>query len=455
MKIIIVGAGNVGYSIAQSLSADGHDIVIIENDQNVAYMAENDLDVSVVVGNGSRPSILEAAGLYNGCNVDFLVACTDRDEVNIMACWLAKRYGVKRVISRARGMEYTDSPRWATELGIDVMNSPERSLARDIDDLLAINAAIHTTEFFDGRAGSYAFKVKSSSPIKGKSLSEIGKLYPDMAAIMVYIERNGEGIVPFGDWVVEEGDLCYVVVLRDQVLALQDMFNPHGNRGLKRVVIVGGGKLGSHLAYRLVCRYPDLNVKIIDNNRAKCERLAEEFPGVTVLWGDGTDEKLLKSEGIDVVDGFVATTSNDEMNMVLALLGKKLNARKSIAVVRKEIYSRLAEDLPIDATVNPNESLSSVILRYIRYPKSAGSLSLIERIGAEMIEVSLPSDSPVVGKKIRDVELPRGVLVAMINRSGKVFMPFGDFIFNSEDTLFLFAKEDAMEKGLKKLGISI
>ncbi|EFC90979.1 TrkA-N domain protein [Dethiosulfovibrio peptidovorans DSM 11002] len=453
MKVVIVGAGNVGYSIARSLSLEGHDIVVVERDLEVGSKVENELDVSVVIGNGSRPPVLEQAGIKSGCDVDFLVACTDRDEVNIMACWVGKRCGVKRVISRARGMEYTDTPQWATFLGIDVMNSPERSVARDIDDLLAVSAAVHATELFDGKAGSYAFRVGSDSPIVGMTLSEVGQEYPNLSAVMVYVERGNKGFVPSGDWVAMEGDLCFMVSFKDRVFHLQELFHPSSGKGLRRVMIVGGGKLGAHLARRLVRRYPGIDVKILDKNREKCDKLAEEMPRVTVLFGDGTDERLLLHEGIEDIDGFVATTDSDELNMILTVLADRMKARKTVAVVHKELYSRLAEDMPIDSVVNPNESLASLILRHVRYPETAGSLSLIDRIGAEMLEVTIPKDSPVVGKKLMDVGLPKGVLFAMVNRKGNIILPRGDMVIKGEDTVSIFATGDLLPRALRILGI--
>ncbi|PIE55485.1 MAG: Trk system potassium transporter TrkA [Dethiosulfovibrio peptidovorans] len=453
MKIVIVGAGNVGYSIAKSLSEEGHDIVVVERDRSVGTKVENELDVAVVFGNGSRPPVLETAGVKNGCDIDFLVACTNRDEVNIVACWIAKRCGVKRVISRARGLEYTDSPQWGAFLGIDVMNSPERSVARDIDDLLAVNAAVHATELFEGKAGSYAFRVVPSSPILGMSLSEVGRNYPDISAIMVYVERESDGFVPSGDWVAQEGDICFLVSFRNKVFQLQQLFHPTKDKGLRRVMIVGGGKLGAHLARRLVRRYPGILVKIIDRDSGKCNKLAEEFPDVMVLCGDGTDERLLRHEGIESMDGLVATTERDELNMIVAVLATRLKARKTVAVVRKAVYSRLSENLPIDAVVNPNESLASLILRHVRYPETAGSLSLIDRIGAEMLEVVVPDNSPAIGRKLMDLQLPKGVLFAMVNRDGRVILPRGDMALQSRDIVSVFATGDLLPKALKVLGV--
>src|SRR6056297_21859 len=199
LKIVIVGAGEVGYNVSRDLSAEGHDITIVELDETRAGKVESELDVRVVRGNGSRPHVLEKAGICEGCGVDILVASSEKDEVNILACWIAKRAGVKRVISRARGLEYTDSPTWARELGIDVMISPERSVAREIEELLSVSSAVHTAEFFGGRAGLYAFRVSEGSPMVGDTLRRLRQRYPKLTALIAFVEREGGGFVPFGE----------------------------------------------------------------------------------------------------------------------------------------------------------------------------------------------------------------------------------------------------------------
>lgn len=438
----------MGYRVAKSLSSEGHDVVVVESDVARAEQVENHQDVSVVQGNGARPAVLEKAGVLSPSDVDYLIACTNRDEVNLMAGWLAKRAGVGRVISRVRDLEFTDTPAWARELGIDVMSSPERSLSREIESLLTVNAALHSTDIFDGKAASYAFRVESDSPICGRSLSEIGARFPEMRAIVVYVERGEEHFVPSGQWVAQEGDLCFLVCPNPDVMTVQHLFHPGDQRRLRRVIIVGGGKLGANLVRRMIRRYPGLELVLVDSSHAKCVKLAGEFPDVQVLMGDGFDEAVLHDAGVNSADGLVVTTENDELNVMIGILGKKLGCSKTVAVVRKSVYSHMGSSLPVDVLLNPDETLAAIFLRHVRYPKSARALYLIDRIGAEMIEVTLQAENTVVGQAIMDLGLPRGVLIAMIFRAGETLVPNGSTVLCAGDVISLFATRGLMPRAV-------
>jgi trk system potassium uptake protein TrkA len=453
MKVVIVGAGNVGMTLARTLSADSHDVVIVDRDEAVAARLTEDLDVSVVRGNGSRPDVLAQAGVVKDGGVDVLIACTDRDETNLLACWLAKRAGVPRVLSRVRDLEFTDTPDWAQDLGIDVMASPERSLSREIASLLRFNAAVHTSELFNGRAGSFAFHVEKDSPICGLSLRELGQKYPRLGAIIVYVEReeNGQrnGFVPSGDWRAQEGDVCFVVTLHERVVNVQKLFDVERQKRLSRVIIVGGGKLGTNLAKRLCSNVPKVETTLVEKSLEKCERLAREYPDVKVINGDGMDSELMKQLGVDKADGVVAATANDELNVMIAALANNNEDVKTIAVVRKPVYRELEDRLPVDVIVNPNRTLANTFLRYIRYPSSAGMLSLIDRIGAEMLEFLLRPGNPVIGKRIMDLNLPAGILIAVIKRGGRYLVPGGGEVLQEGDVISVFAMAETMPEAMR------
>lgn len=445
MNIVIVGAGEVGRSVAFTLSAEGHDIYMVEQDEDRAKAIEEDLDVRVIRGNGARPQVLHEAGVAEGGNVDLLLACTDRDEVNMLSCWIAHSAGVKRVISRARSLEFTDSPTWGRKLGIDLMISPERSVAREIQELLAVSSAVRTAELLDGRAAIYAFRIAEGSPLAGMSLKGMRAAYPDLVALVVYIEREREGLVPDGGTELHAGDLCYVISYKEAVWMLEELFQMKKSRPLRRVFIVGGGKLGFQVAQRLRGEYGHLKLRLIEQDPQRCAKLSEELEGALILNGDGADQDLLRGEGIDEADGYVCATESDEVNLVYAAIAKSLGVRKSVAVVRRRRYQDVPQFMPVDAVVDPNEALASVILRTIRYPGHARALSIIEKIDAEMLEVELPFGHPLAGRPLMELGLPKGVLVALLGRGNRVSVPTGVTRLQGGDHLILFASTSQMK----------
>ena len=448
MNIVIVGAGEVGRSIANTLAGEQHDVYLVEQDEDKAREADEELDVRVIRGNGARPQVLSEAGISEetGREVDLLLACTDRDEVNMLSCWIAHRAGVKRVISRVRNLEFTDSPTWGKKLGIDIMISPERSLAREILELLAVTSASKTAELLDGRAAIYAFKASDDSPLVGKSLKDIRIENKSLAAVFVYVEREeGEDIVPDGDTVINAGDLCYVVTYKEAVWLLEKLFQLQTSRELRKVFIVGGGKVGFQTAMRIRSEYPHAEIRLIDSDAEKCAKLSKEFGGdVIVMNGDGADKNLLSEEGISDADGFVCATESDEVNLVYAAIAKSMGARKSIAVVRRRQYQEMTDLMPVDAVVDPNEALASVILSTIRYPGHTRALSVIEKINAEMVEIVLPKDHQLEGKPLFELKLPKGVLLALIGRRKSIFVPTGATTLEAGDRIILFASTELM-----------
>ena len=455
MKIAIIGAGEVGFTVARNLSEDGHDIVLVEADPERAEKAESELDVMVVRGNGARPNILEKAGIGKGGGVEMLIACSSRDEVNILACWIAKRMGVARVISRAVGLEFTDNDSWGRELGIDMMVSPERSVAREVEDLLETQGAVHSTEI-DEKAGIYAFRVEEESPACGLSLLELRQHNPKLVTIVVYIQRGDGGFIPKAGDVLEADDICYSFCYLDQIQEIAELYLPQRSKRLKRVMIVGAGKIGFQTTALLQKRIGGIDVRLVDIDREKCRRVASELPKALVLWGDGADEELLRQEGVASCGGFLAATDNDELNLILATMAKTLGARKSIAVVRRKTYSKLTEQLPVDAIVNRNEALSSVIISAVRYPGHASTLAIFDQIGAETIQVTIPENSPAIGVELKDLPLPAGALLGLVRRQGEKashFIPTGTFSLQAGDNATLFATLEVVDKTLEILGI--
>ena len=442
MKVVIVGGGEVGYEVARTLSEENMDITIVDANREQVSKIQNELDVNALYGNGGKPQVLEEAGIRHGSDVDILIACTNRDEVNILACQIARHCGVKQLITRAHNMEFTDTNEWAKDLGINAMISPERSVAREIHELLTISSAVHAAELLGGRGAIYAFHVAEDSPLVGLSLKKVKEKYTDLVAIVVYIQReHSRDIVPNGDTVLQKDDLCYVVTFRAQIWRLEKLFQLKKSKPLRRVIISGGGKIGFQVAYRLMLSDPTMDVKLIDKDRAKCERLAEELNGVLVLCGDGADRKLLSNEGIDEADGYVCATESDEVNILHCVVAKSLGAHKTIAVTRRKTYEDIWDKLDVDSIVNPSLALASVILRYIRYPSGIKSISMLGNIEAGMMEVTISQNSAVANKKLKDLSLPKGALVALVARD-KVFVPDGFSELLPGDSVVLFTENE-------------
>lgn len=453
MRIVIVGAGEVGYSVARNLSADGHDIVIVEEDEERAAQAEETLDVMVVNGNGARPSVLAKAGITGKkSDIMMLIACTNRDEVNLMACWIAKRSGVPHVIARAVGLEFTDNESWANDLGIDMLVSPERSVAKDIEELLEVRAALHTTEIAGGRAGIYLFRVAQDSPLCGLPLYEIRKRNPKMIMLVVWVKSGEDSFVPKASYALQPGDLCYTMCYRSQILEIERLFQPAKSKRLKRVFIIGAGKIGHQTAERLLAHIRGIDLRIVDEDRAKCEKFAGELPRAMILCGNGADAEFLKSEGITDADGCVAATEHDETNLMLAVLAKTLGVSKSIAVVRNHNYLGMTNHIPVDAIVNRNQTLADVITRSVRYPGTSNVLTVLEEISAEAVETTVASGSAADGKKLMELTMPEGSLIGLLDRGGEMLIPTGQTELRGGDKIIIFGTAASMEAALAIFG---
>lgn len=453
MRIVLVGAGEVGYSVAKSLSEDGHEIIIVENDENMASYVEKTLDVMVVRGNGARPSVLERAGIKNGSKeVQLLIACTNKDEVNIMACWIAKIMGVPSVIARAVGLEFTDNEGWARTLGIDLMVSPERSVAKEIDALLRVRGAKHAIEIAGGKAGIYVFKVAEDSPMGGINLIEARRRNPKLITLIVAVQRGTSSFVPKATDILQAGDICYVICYRSQVLELEKLYRPALTKSMRRVFIIGAGKVGFQVAQGLLTRMAGVEVKIIDGDRNKCERVAAELPGALVIFGDGSDMRLLKSEGIENADCIVAAADQDEVNLMIAVLGRTLGASKSIAVVKHSKYIGMTRHIPVDAILNRNQSLADAIIRSVRYPGSSRILTVIEEIDSEAIELTVPEKSTAAGVSLIDLGMPKGSVIGIIERGGELLIPTGTTRLQGGDKVLVFASTEVMPLAMATLG---
>ncbi len=456
MKIVIIGAGEVGFRVAESLVKDKHDIILIENDPALVSRAEENLDVIVIHGNGALPSVLAEAGISRDSEnlPDTLIAVTNRDEANIMACLVAKQFGVKNVFARAVSGDFADAEiagtNWAETLGLEMFVSPERVVAREIANLLEIRSALHVTELADGRAMVQSFEITEESPVANKALIDIRRENPDVVMLVVTVKRGENTFVPTATERLFAEDEVSVMCHRRDSIAVEKLFQRHSKKhALKRVFIVGGGRVGTRLAKTLHHRSPEAEIKLVERDAELCKTLSAELEGVTVLCGSGRDTSLLASEGIAAADGFVATTENDEKNLILASRAHALGAAKTVALIRYSGYMNMADIVPIDTVVDKNQTLASMITRSVRYPNSKEIINLISDMETETMELKVAQDSVACGKSFMELNMPPGTIVGLIVRGRELMIPRGTTKIEAGDNLVIFGSTNTMPKAVK------
>lgn len=462
MNTVIIGAGEVGRSVARTLSLEGHNIYLVEKDEAQAKSAAEELDVQIVCGNGARPNVLAQAGVVPSGDTDLVIACSNRDEVNMLSCWIAHSAGVPNVISRVRSLEFTDSADWGNKLGINAMISPERSIAREIISLLEVSSATHAAELLDGKAALYTLKIADNSPLAGMALKDLRTKWPDLTAVFVHVEHSdGEAGVPNGLTVLRAGDVCHIVTYRKSAELLQEVFQPSKKNRLKKLFVVGGGKIGTQIVQAVKRDFGNVSIRLIDSDPEKCARLAEELGEALVINCDGIDRKVLSDEGIEEADAYVAATDNDELNLIYSSMAKLMGAKKTIAISKRKDYQALTQAMPVDAIVDPNEALANLILRVVHYPRHTKAFSIIERINAEMLEVVLHEGNELIGKTLAQIKLQKGVVIALLGRGdagtplAKVSVPTGATRLEAGDRVILFALTSMMPEAAKLFGAEI
>lgn len=438
MKIIIIGAGKVGCQIAKTLSSENHDVTLIEKNDTIRQSAQNNLDVLTILGNGANVRTLEEAGIKQA---DMVIAVTSSDEANMIACMTAKQFGVPQKIARIRNPEYLYANALSREkLGIDLTINPERATAREIVKLLKspINVA-QVQSFAGGKVQLFELKVEDSFPFINQQLKSIIFKYPILVAA---IFRNDKIIIPDGEERITVGDNLYILIKKDYFAGLNEIFNQKP-LNMQNVMILGGSRIGIQTA--LILAKLGINTKLIERDKERCEKIAEKLPHTLVINGDGTNIDLLKSEGIETIDGFVAVTGFDEDNLLVALLAKHLGTKKVIAKVDRTNYIPILEKIGVDAVVNPRMTTASAILRFIRRGKII-SLTLLKEGEAEVIELIVSPHSKIINKPLKKANLPRNSIIGAIVRQDKVIIPHGDDIIQPEDKIIIFALSSDIKK---------
>jgi len=438
LKIIIIGAGKVGCQIAKTLSSENHDVVIIEKDDIKRQSAQDNLDVLTILGNGANVRTLEEAGIKQ---TDMIIAVTSSDEANMIACMTAKQFGVPQKIARIRNPEYLYANALSREkLGIDLTINPERATAKEIVKLLKspINVA-QVQSFAGGKVQLFELKIEKGFPFINQQLKAIIFKYPILVAA---IYRNDKIIIPDGEEKIITGDNLYILIKKEYFLELSEIFNQKP-LNMQNVMILGGSRIGIQTA--LILAKLGINTKLIERDKERCEKIAEKLPHTLVINGDGTNIDLLKSEGIETIDGFVAVTGFDEDNLLVALLAKHLGTKKVIAKVDRTNYIPILEKIGVDAVVNPRMTTASAILRFIRKGKII-SLTLLKEGEAEVIELIVSPYSKIINKPLKKANLPQNSIIGAIVRKDEVIIPHGNDIIQPEDKIIIFALSSDIKK---------
>ncbi|WP_440953466.1 Trk system potassium transporter TrkA [Methanococcoides sp. FTZ1] len=435
MKIIIVGAGEVGYHIASSLYLN-NDVIVIDKDEAACARAD-ELDVQVIHGNGANVSILGKVL----SDADLLVAVTGSDEVNIVSCTAAKlmapSYKPFKTMARVTNPDYIDRPvATRTQIGIDVMICPELSLASEVAEILSIPSAIDAEAFAGGKIKMMEFVVSEDSDLVDKNMKD---LELSDCCIVSAIYRQSDIIIPHGDDVIHGDDHVVVIGKSDAMANVGNLFAGH-EEAVSRILIIGGGTVGFYLAKLIEKSHA--SIKIIEKDLGRCEIIAEALPKVLVLKGNGTDITLLKEEGVQDMDVVIAVTDSDEKNLLCALLAKQLGAKKVVVRSDHLDYVPLFELVGVDRAVSPKEATINEVLK-LTMGTGIEALTMIEGEKAEIIEYIASSKSKVVGKPLKNVKFPEGALVSMVVHKGETFVPRGNYIIKEGDRVLIFSLPSA------------
>jgi trk system potassium uptake protein TrkA len=439
MKVVIVGAGQVGYHIAERLSREGQDVALIERDPEKAVRLASQLNALVVPGSGASAESLEQVRI---ADADLFIAVTDQDEVNLISCMLAKGEGVKRVISRIRNVEYAGQD-WrdnAKKLGIDLLINPQRVVAGEICEVISYPAAMEVAEFADGRVVFLGYRVPPGNPLAGITLRELGDLRGMYRLVVAALSRPGETIVPRGDDRIRAGDIVYFVCRRADLGSINYLFG-FEKRQTRSVMVLGGGRIGEAVTRELATRR--LRVKVVERNAERCRYLAAHLPEVPVIHAEGTEIEVLRQEGLAETDVFVAVTDGDEQNILCSLLARNHGAKRVIALVSRPEYVSLAPGLGVDACISPRLATAAAILRFVRRGEVL-SMAMVEECEAEVMEIHLPAISPILGKPLRSIDVPLGAIVGAIIRGDEVIIPGGNDALLAGDRAVVFTLPGAV-----------
>jgi trk system potassium uptake protein TrkA len=437
MRTVIIGAGEVGLNTARILSSEGHDVVLVEQNEVLVERAAEQLDALVMQGNGASPRLLIEAGIKE---TDLLIAASSSDETNIIACLSAKARGVARTVARIHNADYYDpqEPFARDMLGIDFVIHTEQMAAEEIKASLLVPGAINVDTFADDSIEVAEVVLNEGSPAVGRALRDVR--LPGHSLI-VGVVRRGEALVPRGDTVLERRDHVLLISGRRRIAEVVGAVATD-TAPVREVTIYGGGRIGLRLA--LALEGVGISVRVIERDEARARYVASQLRRGFVLHDEGISRDFLLQERVDKADAFVAVTGDDRANLLAAMYARQLGARNTIAGVSRGEFAPLAEALGVDLTISPRMLAAEAILRFVRKGEVI-NVALLES-GAEMIELRVPETCRVAGRPLSRVGFPRGAIVGALLRDGEVIIPTGQEVLRPGDDAVVFTVEDAVDE---------
>lgn len=455
MKVIVCGAGQVGFGIARRLASENNDVTVIDQSPELVKEISEQLDVQGIVGHGAHPDSLERAGAREA---DMLIAVTFFDEVNMVACQVGHSiFNIPLKIARVRAGSYLD-PAWSDlfsrdHMPIDEIISPELEVARSVMRRLSVPGAFVTYDFEGGKVQLVGTHLDEDCPVLDTPLRQLTELFPDLAAIVAGISRDGKMIVPKPSDQLVAGDNIYFIADRDHVARTLGIFG-HEEIEARRVIILGGGNIGLYLAGQLEASPSRVNVKIIEQNKERAEYVADHLNRTVVLNGDGLNRDILIEAGVQDAETIVALTDHDQVNILASVLAKKEGCQRALCLINDRSYTTLSEGLGIDAFIDPRATTVSTILRHVRRGRIR-DLQSIENGMAEVIEAEALETSTLVGKPLREADLPDGIIIGSVVRGGEVLVPNGDTKIQTKDRVILFAEGDMVKEVERMFRVSL
>jgi trk system potassium uptake protein TrkA len=450
MNILILGAGQVGSSVAENLASEANDITLVDMNTVLLNDLSDRLDIQTVVGHASHPDVLIKAGIHDA---DMLVAVTNSDETNIVACQIAhSMFHTPTKKARVRTQEYLKYKELFTDdiLPIDVLISPEQLIAEHIQRLIEYPGALQVLDFAGGRARLVGVKAYYGGPLVGHEIADLRKHIPGIDSRVAAIFRKGRGIVPDGHRVIEADDEVFFIAARKDIRAVMSELRKR-DKPIKRIMLAGGGNIGKRLAEALEKKF---QVKLLERDPQRAKELSHDLDKTIVLLGDAADEDLLLEENIDQMDVFCALTNDDEANILSSMLVKRLGTRKVMSLINRHAYVDLMEsEGTIDVAISPQQITISGLLAHVRRGDVVAVHSL-RRGAAEAIEAIAHGDkatSKVVGRTIEEIKLPQGTTIGAIIRGEQVIMAHHDVVIENEDHLIIFLLDKTRFNAVEKL----